>query len=76
MQMHVRLMRDAKPNDSLFLHYSGHGGQKWDEDADEEDGMDEYICPADGKNILDDELKALLSKKLPKGVRYGPSNVH
>ena len=50
-------MRDAKPNDSLFLHYSGHGGQQWDENGDEEDGMDEYICPVDGKNIVDDEKK-------------------
>ena len=37
--------------------------------------MDEYICPVDGKNIVDDDLKALLSKKLPKGVRYKLSKV-
>ena len=66
------LLRDGQPNDSLFLHYSGHGGQTFDLDGDEEDGLDEFICPVDHKSagmIVDDDLKALLSKKLPKGVR-------
>ena len=67
-------MKDAKPKDSLFLHYSGHGGSTKDLDGDEEDGQDEYICPVDFKSagtIVDDELKVLLSKQLPKGVRSG-----
>ena len=66
------LLRDAQPNDSLFLHYSGHGGQTWDLDGDEEDGMDEFICPVDHRsagNIMDDELKALLAMHLQEGVR-------
>ena len=66
-------MRDAQPNDSLFLHYSGHGGQTFDMNGDEEDGQDEFICPVDHKtagNIVDDELKALLSEHLPEGVRF------
>ena len=66
-------MRDAQPNDSLFLHYSGHGGQTVDMNGDEEDGQDEFICPVDHKSagiIVDDELKALLSENLPEGVRY------
>lgn len=29
------LVRDARPNDSLFFHYSGHGGQTEDLDGDE-----------------------------------------
>lgn len=66
------LLKDARPDDSLFLHYSGHGGQTPDKDGDEEDGMDECICPVDYKSagtIIDDDLKALFSKKLPRGVR-------
>ena len=41
------LVADARPGDSLFLHYSGHGGQKRDLDGDEDDGMDETLCPCD-----------------------------
>ena len=29
------LVKDARPNDSLFFHYSGHGGQTPDLDGDE-----------------------------------------
>ncbi|KAG9120315.1 Ca(2+)-dependent cysteine protease [Ceratobasidium sp. 392] len=35
------LVKDAQPNDSLFFHYSGHGGQTKDLDGDEADGQDE-----------------------------------
>lgn len=35
------LVKDAQPNDSLFFHYSGHGGQTKDLDGDEADGYDE-----------------------------------
>ena len=65
-------MRDAQPNDSLFLHFSGHGGQTEDLNGDEVDDQDEFICPVDFKTagvIVDDDLKALLSRLLPKGVR-------
>ncbi|RAL61946.1 hypothetical protein DID88_002435 [Monilinia fructigena] len=41
------LVKDARPNDSLFFHYSGHGGQTKDLDGDEEDGYDEVIYPVD-----------------------------
>ena len=41
------LVQGARPNDSLFLHYSGHGGQTEDLDGDEEDGLDETILPVD-----------------------------
>lgn len=59
------LVRDAKPNDSLFFHCmfftyiyiigsqflvdSGHGGQTKDLDGDEDDGYDEVIYPVDFK---------------------------
>ncbi|CAD6576962.1 MAG: Ca(2+)-dependent cysteine protease [Tremellales sp. Tagirdzhanova-0007] len=52
------LVSTAQPNDALFFHYSGHGGQTPDLDGDEDDGMDEVIYPVDFKNaghIVDDE---------------------
>ncbi|KAI7818186.1 peptidase C14 [Gamsiella multidivaricata] len=66
------LIRDAKKNDSYFLHYSGHGGQVVDIDGDETDGMDNCIFPLDHAEngvIIDDELHNLLVKALPPGVR-------
>lgn len=51
------LVRDARPGDSLFFHYSGHGGQAADLDGDEDDGFDETILPLDFKTageIIDD----------------------
>jgi len=66
------LVRDAQPNDALFLHYSGHGGQTEDTDGDEEDGHDEVIYPVDFKtngHIVDDEIHFTVVKPLPAGVR-------
>ncbi|CAB9520915.1 Metacaspase-1 [Seminavis robusta] len=66
------LRQGASPGDALVLHYSGHGGSQKDTDGDEEDGMDETLCPVDySKNgvIVDDEVHAVLVKGLPEGVR-------
>ncbi|GJE88675.1 caspase family protein [Phanerochaete sordida] len=66
------LVRDARPNDSLFFHYSGHGGQTKDLDGEEADGYDEVIYPVDFKqngHIVDDTLHDLLVKPLPPGCR-------
>jgi hypothetical protein len=66
------LVKDAQPNDSLFLHYSGHGGQTADLDGDEEDGSDEVIYPVDFKragHIVDDEIHFTIVKPLQPGVR-------
>lgn len=66
------LVKDARPNDSLFLHYSGHGGQTEDLDGDEDDGFDEVIYPVDHKqagHIVDDDIHAIVVKPLPQGVR-------
>src|SRR5271156_4659564 len=66
------LVEGARPNDSLFLHFSGHGGQTEDLDGDEEDGLDETIYPVDFKRagmIVDDELHDILVKPLPAGCR-------
>ncbi|KAH9897479.1 caspase domain-containing protein [Xylariomycetidae sp. FL2044] len=66
------LVANAQPNDSLFLHYSGHGGQTKDEDGDEEDGYDEVIYPVDYKqagHIVDDQIHHVVVTPLQPGVR-------
>ncbi|KAM0521834.1 hypothetical protein ACHAPE_002396 [Trichoderma viride] len=66
------LVDGARPNDSLFLHYSGHGGQTEDQDGDEEDGSDEVIYPVDFQtagHIVDDEIHSRVVKPLQAGVR-------
>ncbi|TPX08137.1 uncharacterized protein E0L32_010204 [Thyridium curvatum] len=66
------LVKDAKPNDALFLHYSGHGGQTEDLDGDEDDGFDEVIYPVDFKqagHIVDDDMHHIVVKPLPQGCR-------
>lgn len=66
------LVSGARPNDALFLHYSGHGGQVEDQDGDEEDGYDEVIYPVDYEtagHIVDDQLHHVVVKPLQAGVR-------
>ncbi|KAI9707550.1 MAG: Ca(2+)-dependent cysteine protease [Candelina mexicana] len=66
------LVKDAKPNDSLFFHYSGHGGQTEDVDGDEDDGYDEVIYPVDFRtagHIVDDEMHRIMVQSLQPGVR-------
>ncbi|THV07391.1 hypothetical protein K435DRAFT_772718 [Dendrothele bispora CBS 962.96] len=66
------LVRDAAPNDSLFFHYSGHGGRAKDEDGDEDDGYDEVIYPVDHKesgHIVDDLMHEIMVRPLPPGCR-------
>lgn len=66
------LVRDARPNDALFFHYSGHGGKTKDFDGDEDDGSDETIYPVDFKQageIVDDDMNAIMVQSLPQGCR-------
>ncbi|KAI0639103.1 caspase domain-containing protein [Trametes polyzona] len=66
------LVRGAQPNDSLFFHYSGHGGQTKDLDGDEADGYDEVIYPVDFEqagHIVDDTMHDIMVKPLPAGCR-------
>lgn len=66
------LVKDARPNDSLFFHYSGHGGQTKDLDGDEADGYDEVIYPVDFRSvghITDDEMHRIMVRPLQSGVR-------
>jgi len=66
------LVKDAQPNDSLFFHYSGHGGQTKDLDGHEDDGYDEVIYPVDFKqagHIVDGDLHEIMVRPLPPGCR-------
>ncbi|OBT63343.1 metacaspase-1 [Pseudogymnoascus sp. 23342-1-I1] len=66
------LVKDARPNDALFFHYSGHGGQTKDLDGDEPDGYDEVIYPVDFRqvgHIVDDEMHRIMVTPLQPGVR-------
>ncbi|KAF3907181.1 Metacaspase-1A [Orbilia brochopaga] len=66
------LVKDARPDDSLFFHYSGHGGQQKDHDGDEDDGYDETIYPVDFRvagMIVDDEMHRIMVTPLQPGVR-------
>ena len=56
------LQRSARPGDNVVVYVSGHGSQVWDENGDEEDGLDETIAPADVdpqsavNDIVDDDM--------------------
>ncbi|KAI9259410.1 caspase domain-containing protein [Phascolomyces articulosus] len=70
------LVRDARPNDSFFFHFSGHGGRVKDTNGDEDDGWDETIYPVDhqrypGKSgqIVDDVMHDIMVRRLPPGAR-------
>ncbi|CAM9441282.1 unnamed protein product [Ectocarpus fasciculatus] len=65
------LVEGAAPGDSLFMHYSGHGGSVEDTDKNEKDNRDETMIPVDysvSGHIKDDELLAELVLPLPEGV--------
>lgn len=66
------LVKDARPNDSLVFHYSGHGGVTKDLDGDEDNGYDEVIYPLDFQqvgHIVDDDMHAIMVRSLPQGCR-------
>ena len=69
------IVKEAGPNDVVYIHYSGHGSQVEDLNGDEPgDELDETIVPQDGRtegvpDITDDELEEILSKlKTPQAV--------
>ncbi|KAK0240981.1 caspase domain-containing protein [Armillaria nabsnona] len=63
-----RLFQGAQSNDSLFLHYSGHGSQVPDTNGDEVDGKDESIESCDSSIIIDDDIHEML-RSLPSGCQ-------
>jgi hypothetical protein len=61
------LAEAADSNDTVYVHFSGHGSQVEDLRGDEEDGLDETILPHDARmpgipDIIDDELDAIFSR--------------
>jgi len=51
----------TRPDDIVYIHFSGHGSQVEDRNGDEPDGLDETILPYDARtgtvpDITDDEL--------------------
>ncbi|KAF5102248.1 hypothetical protein D0Z00_000431 [Geotrichum galactomycetum] len=66
------LVKDAKPDDSYFFHYSGHGGLTPDLNGDEESGKDDVIYPLDFEtagSIIDDDIHDIMVRPLPQGAR-------
>lgn len=63
--------------DEAVFHYSGHGSLVRDTNGDEVTGLDSCLCPLDynapsaagGGIITDDEIRALLVNKVPRGAR-------
>ncbi|MBL7831188.1 MAG: caspase family protein [Saprospiraceae bacterium] len=76
------LIKEAKPGDIAYFHFSGHGQQVEDKNNDELDGYDESLVPYDAKmefkkgiyegenHIIDDSLGILYSQIQKK---LGPS---
>jgi len=62
------LIVNAKAGDVLFFYYSGHGSYTYDKNRDETDGKDETIISLDLQEVLDDEVKTILLKNLPREV--------
>lgn len=61
----------SEPGDTVWFHYSGHGGRLEDQDGDEEDGYDETLCPVDYERagqIRDDDMLKHLVKPMQAGV--------
>jgi len=63
--------------DEAVFHYSGHGTLVRDRNSDEASGYDSCLCPLDyntsasagGGVITDDEIRALLVNRVPRGAR-------
>lgn len=64
----------SKPGDSIFVHFSGHGGTLMNEQEYDEEGiMHELLAPGDFRDngvgvLMDDELYASFVSRVPEGV--------
>jgi hypothetical protein len=65
-----KLTSVLREGDTLYVHYSGHGGQSPCVGTDRErSGHDQTIYAKDLVEILDDELKERLVNRIPVGAR-------
>ena len=76
-----KVVSATQPGDTLFIHYSGHGSQVDCMDAVEANNPDtpnedDCICPCDFNDydgdsgfIIDEDLKAMIVDKIPKGAK-------
>jgi len=67
-----RMCQLSEEGDSIFFHFSGHGGTLLNEDEYDEDGIvHELLAPGDFREmgpVMDDELYSTFVSKVPKGV--------
>ena len=68
MKQLVVFANQQKEPVQLFFSYSGHGSQIKDTSGDEDDGLDEVLCPVDGGSLVDDEIRRLLIEPLGSHV--------
>jgi len=66
------LVKGLKSGDSVFFHYSGHGGLTIDRSGDEISGKDSCIYPINNgtiEMITDDEMRSMLVNRVPLGCK-------
>jgi len=66
------LVNGIQTNESVFFHYSGHGGLTVDFSGDEQSGFDSCIYPINNgkiEMITDDELRVMFVDKMPTGSK-------
>jgi len=71
MAAYKQLAAETQEGDAVFCHYSGHGCSIKDDDGDEDDGMDEALCPVDYAKagvLRDDDVFTTLVAPMPKDV--------
>lgn len=76
------LTSSARPGDQVTVFFAGHGSQVWDEDGDEDDGLDETLAPADAlpdspaNDITDDDFGRWLTALPTTNVVVYLDNCH
>ena len=75
-QINGWLKTNAQSGDQVVVFFAGHGSQVWDENGDEDDGLDETIAPSDvlpdspANDITDDVLGEWLRALPTRNVVY------
>jgi len=64
LTMDAMMIQSVAVNKFLFFNFSGHGTQVLDDNGDEEDGLDEALCPSDFEfagSVVDDDMSRWLT---------------